>query len=253
MKTVLVSAAYSDMAKKTISLLKGDCKLILLGRKKELLEELINELSIDKQVVFYADCDVSDEQSCVKAAKLINDEKLSIDGLINFAGAMPVKANISEVSIKDIENELKTRLFGSINLIKSLENIINNNSSIVFINGILSKLPDPNFLCSSISTGAVRSFAKALAKGLVNRGIRVNTINPCASNTKMKDNLFETVADQLGMQATDIESSIVSKIPLNRLCSVEDIANAAKFLLSDNSSFITGTSLDVEGLYNPSL
>ena len=126
-------------------------------------------------------------------------------------------------------------------------------SSIVIINGILSKLPDPDFLCSSISTGAVKNLAKALAKGLANRKIRVNTINPCATETKMKNNLFGSLADKAGISPSVIEDAVKSKIPMGRLCLTSDIANVVKFFISDESSFITGTSIDVDGGYNPGM
>lgn len=251
MKTVLISAAYSDMAKKTIEILKDDYHFVLLGKKQIHLDNLINMLNISEQVKLVCECDISDENACISVVERLKSDGIKLDGIVNFAGGVPIKANIHNLLPSQLENDLKVRVFGNIYLTKYLEPLLSDNSSIVIINGALAKQPDPEFLCGSISTGAVKSLAKALAKGLAPRKIRVNTINPCASETKMKDDLFNNLAHNAGISVSAIEEAVKSKIPLGRFCSTNDVANAVKFLLSDKSSFISGIGLDVDGIYNP--
>lgn len=251
MKTILISAAYSDMAKNSIALLQNDCSFVLLGRNKQYLEQVVIDLGLNDKVKLIAECDISNDESCKRVASVLDAEGIKLGGMVNFAGSLPVKANIYELEANQLENDLKTRVIGNVNLVKHFERFLLDKSSIVIINGILSKLPDPDFLCSSISTGAVKNLAKALSKGLANRKIRVNTINPCATETKMKNSLFESLAEKACISASVIEDAVKSKIPMGRLCSTGDIAHVVKFFISSESSFITGTSVDVDGGYNP--
>lgn len=251
MKTILISAAYSDMAKKTIEILKNEYWFILLGKKQTHLDHFVNKLNISEQVKLVCECDISDEQACVGVAERLKSDAIRLDGIVNFAGGIPVKANIKNLSPSQLDNELKVRVFGNIYLTKHLGNLLLDNASIIMINGALAKQPDPEFLCGSISTGAVKNLAKALAKEFAPQKIRVNTINPCASETKMKEELFTILANNTGIPVSKIEEAVKSKIPFGRFCSPNDVANAVKFLLSDESSFISGVSLDVDGVYNP--
>jgi NAD(P)-dependent dehydrogenase (short-subunit alcohol dehydrogenase family) len=88
----------------------------------------------------------------------------------------------------------------------------------------------------------VRSFARTWANELKGRGIRVNTISPGTIDTPGIDGL---VPDQ--EQAAQLKNFLTSKIPLARLGRPEDIAAAALFLASDQSTFITGIELFVDG------
>lgn len=253
MKVILISAAYSDMAKETISLLKEKYYFVLTGRDEAKLNSIITELDISDRLLFVCKCDNANEEDCAKLSSLLEKNDIVLSGVANFAGGIPIKNNIESLTNDELESELKTRVIGNVNLIRYVQKFLSENGSIVMINGALSKIPDPDFLCGSVSTSALRALAKSLSKHFSSRRIRVNTINPCACNTKMKDILFGSLSDEIGMSSSDIEEAVASKIPFGRLCEAKDVANGVKFLLSDESSFITGISLDIDGGYNISL
>ena len=91
----------------------------------------------------------------------------------------------------------------------------------------------------SATKGAVLAFSRVVAMEYVDRGIRVNTISPGAGKTPMHAELFE--------EKKDVWKAVVDAIPMKRACYPEDIARAALFFASDDSKYITGTNLMVDG------
>ena len=102
--------------------------------------------------------------------------------------------------------------------------------------------PRPGVQCYSASKGAVVTLTKSLALELAPFGIRVVAIAPVATDTPM-------LATFMGKPAVDDEgrARYIATIPLGRLNTPEDIANAALFLASDDAAMITGTCVEVDG------
>jgi NAD(P)-dependent dehydrogenase (short-subunit alcohol dehydrogenase family) len=253
MKTLFISAACSDMALQTIELLRDHYRFVLVARDAARLDATINQMELHGSVDLALACDVRSSAMCESVAARIASCNLTLDGVVNFAGSLPVRANFMQLDVDRLMDDFSTRVVGNINLLRHLSPLLEPAASVVLINGILSKMPDADFLCGSVSTAALRSLGKAMARTLASRGIRVNTLNPCAAETKMKDRVFEALSAQSGIAPDVIQTAVRSKIPLDRLCNPLDVAKAVRFLLSDQSTFITGASIDVDGGYNTSL
>lgn len=114
----------------------------------------------------------------------------------------------------------------------------------VIINtGSISGVRPRQFQCAySSSKGAVNTLTKALALELAPSNIRVNCINPVATDTPMIRNLAPE-----GVSQQEYDRAIVSTIPVGHIAKPEDIAYAALYLASDESSMLTGTSINVSG------
>jgi len=253
MKTLFVSAACSDMAMATIELLREDYRFVLAARDADRLNETIARMKWESSIELALACDVRSSEMCESVAEQLINRDLVLDGVVNFAGTLPVRANFMQLEVDRLLDDFSTRVVGNINLLRYLSRRLKPAASVVIINGILSKMPDADFLSGSLSTVALRSLGKAAARTLASRRIRVNTVNPCAAETKMKDQVFAALSAQSGVAADAIQTAVESKIPLERLCAALDVAKTVKFLLSDESSFITGASIDVDGGYNASL
>lgn len=253
MKTLFVSAACSDMAVATIELLREHYRFVLVARDADRLNETIARMKWESSVALALACDVRSNEMCASVAAQLANRDLALDGVVNFAGALPVRANFLQLEVDRLLEDFTTRVVGNINLLRHLSPQLKPGASVVMINGILSKMPDADFLCGSLSTVALRSLGKAVARTLASRRIRVNTVNPCAAETKMKDQVFAALSAHSGVNADAIQTAVESKIPLGRLCAPLDVAKTVKFLISDESSFITGASIDVDGGYNASL
>jgi 3-oxoacyl-[acyl-carrier protein] reductase len=102
--------------------------------------------------------------------------------------------------------------------------------------------PRPGILVYSSSKGAAIVMTKALAIELAPFNIRVNCINPVATDTPMNDKFRHK-----SMSKADFRKSIVATVPMGRYAEAVDIANAALYLCSDEASIVTGAVLHVDG------
>ena len=109
-------------------------------------------------------------------------------------------------------------------------------SSCVHLKGI------PQYTVYGATKAAIRSFARSWAAELKDKGIRVNNLSPGATETPIIDGQFKSKAE-----ADEARKYFSSIIPLGRMGEPEELANAAFFLASDESSYITGADLVVDG------
>jgi len=111
---------------------------------------------------------------------------------------------------------------------------------VIVLNGsIAGSKAYPGQSLYNASKAAVRSFARSWTIDLKDRGIRVNVVSPGATETKLMRDYFDT--------APEAEAEVIKGVPLGRLGHLEDVANAVLFLASDESRFVAGHELFVDG------
>ena len=130
---------------------------------------------------------------------------------------------------EDLKNTKKEIEENSIITGKVLEQIINISSVV----GISGNAGQTNY---SASKAGIIGFTKSLAKEVASRNITVNAVAPGFIETQMTDVLKE-----------DIKEEIAKKIPLKRMGTPQDVANVVKFLASNDSSYITGQVINIDG------
>ena len=108
--------------------------------------------------------------------------------------------------------------------------------AIVLIGSIAAAIGTPGYGVYGASKAAVRSFARTWANELAPRNIRVNVVAPGPTDTAM-----------MAATSAEVREQLNRLIPLGRMARVEEVAAAALFLASDQSSFITGAELPVDG------
>jgi len=163
----------------------------------------------------------------------------AVDVLVNNAGVYEFKP------LEEVDEQHYRRLF-DINVLGLLlasqegaANIGKNGGSIINISSIASKTPPPGGSVYSATKGAVDVITRSLAQELGPRKIRVNTLAPGATDT-------EGIRTMVGEDRTFTDHAI-SRTPLGRMGAVDDIANAALFLASEDSGWITGEQILVGG------
>lgn len=164
--------------------------------------------------------------------------KHGLDCLINNA-ATQILGSTEEITLDDWVNTLNTNLlapfFTTQILLKSLEK---KHGSVINIGSVHARSTKPNFVCYATSKTALVGLTRSMAVDLGPR-IRVNAINPAATATSMLLASFE---------GKEKEYAELSKMhPLERIAEPKEIAQAAVFLASKQSTFITGASLDIDG------
>ena len=182
-------------------------------------------------------CDVSDFLACQKMTESIIKEYGHVDILVNNAG-ITRDGLLMRMSEEDFDVVLDTNLKGCFNTIRHLSRQMIKQRSGKIINlssvsGILGNAGQANY---SASKAGVIGLTKACARELASRGINVNAIAPGFVETDMTDVLPERTKE-----------SILAQIPLQRTGKVKDIAKAVLFFASEDSDYITGQILSVDG------
>lgn len=164
-----------------------------------------------------------------------------LDGIVLNAGIIdytPVKL----ISEKKVLNLFSTNVFSNFFLLQKLLQLkkINKGASIVIISSIAAKVGVPGTSIYAASKGALNSYAKVLASELSLQKVRVNVVSPGVINTDLIENT--KVTSDLQMK------NLATKYPLG-LGEISDIVNLVLFLLSENSRWMTGSNIDIEGGY----
>lgn len=167
-----------------------------------------------------------------------------VDILFNNAGIPQQTMSFEKVAEKLWDQIFATNVKSIFLTAKSIVPVMKAAGGGVIINlaSISGIRPRPGNIAYATSKAAVILLTKALALEVAQFKIRVNCLNPVGTDTPMLGKFFaEGVTLEEGKKAT------ISSIPLGRLSMPEDVANAALFLASDESSMLTGTSIDVDG------
>ncbi len=157
-----------------------------------------------------------------------------IYGLVANAGIY-IRRNIREMSIEDWKRTMDVNLNGAFYLVKASLPYLEHHASIVFISSQLAFRGSPSSVAYSASKAGLLGLMRSLAIQLA-PDIRVNAIAPGTIDTDMISNYTE-----------EERRKREREIPLGRIGSPEDIANVVSFLLSEDSSYITGATIDVNG------
>lgn len=182
-------------------------------------------------------CDVGNLSECENMAKFAVSIFGKIDVLVANAGIALIKPLI-DVSGSEINKIINVNLVGVINACKAVcENMISNKSGKIIT--ISSMWGISGASCETLYSAAkagVIGFSKALSKELGPSNITVNTICPGLIETSMNSDLSKETIDE-----------IVSSISLGRIGLPSDVSNLALFLASESASYITGSTVQVDG------
>ena len=181
--------------------------------------------------------DITCRESIKNCAAKLKEQNLLPDILINNAG---ITSDQLFLRMKDDEwdNVLATNLTGTFNLTKAfIKNMIKNRyGRIINISSISGLMGNPGQVNYSSAKAGLSGFTKSLAKEVGSRNITVNSVAPGFIETDMTSFLDE-----------DSKNTIIKDIPLNRLGSPEDVSELVAFLAGDESQYITGQTISIDG------
>jgi len=239
-KVVIVTGANGGMGKAIVEQLLAQSYIVIA------LDLSITTLaSIDDHSLQCYEVNVLDE---IRVQQIIQDISLKydrIDGLVNALGIAQAATPIEEVSMEQWDRLMNVNVKSLFIMTKAVVPYMKEKKygSIVTIASISAVRPRPGLQAYIASKGAAESFTRALAIELAPFQIRVNTIHPGPTDTKM---LSQFTANDADVEQTRQEVFIQS-VPLGRLVTPSDIAGAVCYLLSDVASVVTGTTLHVDG------
>lgn len=238
-KCVLITGATRGIGKQiAITLAKQGYNIALNYRKEN--EELENSKKEIEEIgvqILAVKGDVANFEDCENFVKQVIERFGQIDVLVNNAG-ITKDMLLMRMKKEDFEQVIDTNLVGTFNVTKNVvpymmkarSGRIINISSVV---GISGNAGQTNY---SASKAGIIGFTKSLAKEIASRNILVNAVAPGFIETNMTDVLKD-----------DVKQEIAKNIPLKRMGTAQDVANVVKFLASDDSSYITGQVINVDG------
>ena len=162
---------------------------------------------------------------------------MDLDILVNNAG---VTSDTLLVRMKqeDWSKVIDINLTGTFNMTKAVMRgmIKKKYGRIINISSVVGEIGNLGQSNYSAAKAGIIGFTKSIAREVATRGITVNAVAPGFVETEMTENLSD-----------EQKEMILNAIPMNRYASTDDIANAVSFLASDNASYITGQTLNVDG------
>lgn len=238
-KVALVTGAARGIGKEiAMTLAEAGFDIALNYRTKtDELVDLKNRIEENNVKCLLVQGDVSKFEDTERIAKETIDEFGKIDVLVNNAG-ITKDTLLLRMKQEDFTNVIDVNLVGTFNMTKNVagymmkarEGKIINVSSVV---GVSGNAGQANY---SASKAGIIGFTKSLAKELASRNILVNAVAPGFIGTDMTNVLKDEVKDK-----------ILEQIPLNRVGNAKEVANVIKFLASDESSYITGQVINIDG------
>jgi len=187
--------------------------------------------------------DVSNSESVKNAIETAVSQLGQLDILVNNAGAPMSFTPVEEVSEELWDLMMNVNAKGPFLTSKYAVPFMKKNGkgSIINISSIASRRVRPGLTAYCASKGAVILLTEALAIELANSKVRVNAINPGPAETPMLPKFFASMDPVEGRKLYE------ESVPLGRLCQPEDIANMVAYLASEEASFITGATFNVDG------
>jgi 3-oxoacyl-[acyl-carrier protein] reductase len=185
-------------------------------------------------------CDVSKKAAVDAAVKETVEAFGALDILVNNAGVSHVNKPLMEIGEDEFDRVFAVNVKGVFLFTQAAVPLIRRRKGVIINIGSTAGLrPRPGLSCYNATKGAVHVFSKTLAVELAPE-IRVCTIAPVAGDTPL-------LATFMGGDTAELRAKFVATVPLGRLSTPQDVANAALFLASDEAAFLTGNVVEVDG------
>jgi NAD(P)-dependent dehydrogenase (short-subunit alcohol dehydrogenase family) len=232
-KVAVITAATSGMALATAKLfVEEGAYVFITGRRKDKLDEAVKAIGRN---VTGVQGDASNLEDLDRLYDTVKKTKGKIDVLFASAGTGEF-VGLVDVTPEHFDKTFDLNVRGTLFTVQKALPLLNDGASIVMNGSIAGSKGFPLFGVYNASKAAVRSFARTWLVELKDRNIRVNVLSPGPIDT-----------DALGGLGEDVKKGMAAQVPSGRLGRPEEIATVALFLASNDSSFVNGIELFVDG------
>jgi len=239
-KVVWVTGAGKGLGRAMAQALsRAGATVVLSARTDADLTALADELRAAGGEAHVEPLDVADPDAVRRATERVAEATGGIDGLVNCAGISPDFTRSENVDDATWAQVLDVNLSGTFYLSREVGRLMlqRGHGSIANVSSVHATAGSARIAAYVASKGAVEALTRTLAVEWADRGVRVNTIAP---------GYFETELSKPLLESRWVEQ-IVPRIPLGRVGAADELGGAAVFLMSDASSYVTGTTLTVDG------
>lgn len=213
-------------------------KVVITGRKPDAVDQAVAALGSG------ADGFVADQgklQDADALAKYVESKYGQVDTVFVNAG-IGAFASFAEVSEAQFDDIMDINFKGAFFTTQKLLPLVKDGGSIIFLSSVNALGGMPGTVVYGASKAALNSLSRTLARELAPRNIRVNAVNPGPVRT--------TILHKTGLSATEVDAiydQMGKTVPLQRIGESEEVAKLVAFLASDDSKFISGAELNIDG------
>jgi len=255
-KVALVAAASRGLGRAVAEELAAEgAQLVICSRSEEKVSQAAKEIAeAHGAKVLAAVADVSNPEDVKRLTEFAGERLGRIDILVTNSGGPPA-GPFESFTFDHWEAATKLLLHSSVELARQVLPGMKERKwgRILNITSIAVKQPVDNLILSNSLRAAVTGFARTLANEVAAFGITVNNIMPGYTRTERVEELAQTMAEKQGITAADFIERWQKEIPMRRIGEPREFAALAAFLVSERASYITGTSIPVDGGWIKSL
>lgn len=198
--------------------------------------------------------DVTDEGSVAEAFGALRADGAVANALFNNAGYQGVFANTADYPVVDFRHVMEVNVTGAFTVLRTwAATLIDQGGPGVVVNSAsMAHVGAANMPAYSASKAAIIGLTRSAAKDLAPHGIRVNAVSPAFIGPgAMWDRQIEMQAATPSVYYSDdpeaVAEEMINQIPLRRLGTLDEVASVVTFLLSEESSYLTGVNLEIAG------
>jgi NAD(P)-dependent dehydrogenase (short-subunit alcohol dehydrogenase family) len=218
-------------------------KVAVIGRRKDLLDDVVKELVKTGGEAMAVGCDITKDREVRRAVAEVEQSFGGLHVLVNNAGALSV-STVETISEDEWDRVMETNLKGPFLFSRAVLPVFRRagGGAIVNIASVLGLVAMKDRAAYCASKGGIVLLTKAMALDHAEDHVRVNCICPAIVETELVQGLFGKSEE--GQKAKEAR---IATLPLGRFGKPEDIGDLAVFLASDESSWMTGTAIPVDG------
>ncbi len=229
---------------------EGGAKVLLVARSRDELEQTRTELRELKSDVRSTALDLTLPDS---ARQLVTEAGAAwggLDILITNAGAAP-QGGFLELDDEAWPTGFGLKMFANLRVIKHAWPLLMKSAGhLVMIGGGTARTPDRRLSLVSAVNGGIAALSKSIAEQGIQDGVHVNLVQPGTVRTQRRQKLFEKWAGQEGLAVEEYINRATRQLGVARLGEPKDIAEVVAFLCSDESRWMQGSIVDVDGGQN---
>jgi len=248
-KTALVVASSKGLGKAIArQLAEEKCNVMLTSRNAELLKQTCSEIGlVATGRVDYCPCDITKPEQIETLAQATRDRLGSIDILVNNAGGPP-GGGFDQLDDTAWQEGFELNLLSCVRMVRAvLPDLKKSGGRIINVTSSSIKQPIPGLMLSNVFRMGLLGLGKSLADELAPYDILVNTVAPGRVATDRTVYLDQLKADKSGVSVERVGEEARNRIPLNRYGDPIEFAKVVTFLASGASSYMTGSTVMVDG------